>query len=62
MFSCCSGIALRWVFLKEKNLAVSELLEALEKPLLPGILARPELTRGGATSALVGCFALTVEA
>lgn len=33
MFSCCSGITLKWIILKEKNLPVSELLEALEKPL-----------------------------
>lgn len=35
VFSCCSGIALKWIILKEKNLALSELLEALEKPLWP---------------------------
>lgn len=36
-------------------------LGGLEKPLWPGILARPELKKGGAPSALVGHFALIVE-
>lgn len=32
---CSAAQVLKWIILKEKNLAVSELLEALEKPLWP---------------------------